>query len=47
MQSCRVEITSLISTKPNNIITTYINYKDLLGVIQELDFQMQHPQACS
>lgn len=29
------------------MIPTYINYEDLLGIIQELDFQVQHPRACS
>ena len=28
------------------MIATYINYKDLLGVIQKLDFEVQHPRAC-
>lgn len=29
------------------MIPTYINYKDLLGIIQELDFEVQHPRAGS
>lgn len=27
------------------MMPTYINYKDLLGIIQELYFQVQHPRA--
>lgn len=38
-------MTSVISTKPphTGMIRTYINHKDLLGVIQKLDFEVQHP----
>lgn len=38
-------MTSITSINPPSmdVVPTYINHKDLLGVIQELDFEVQHP----